>query len=674
MLYAAFRFACFGLLLPVLLFNITLSRTAEAQLSGKIAEKPIAVGYARNITQKRLFDYVVSLTERLDFASTMRSMFSQEGVRNQLEGAQPQVDDPVAGVAWYMVTGLIPSFENVTFQMVADEADARRLLDATKNNFGENGYVEDLGDGCFKTGFRFSSESELPKGFDESQLASDNNSSNRGWKSEQKIIEKDGKKFLQHNQSNTEYCRIFDNVLYKSNFEELHTMELPSATNITSNVNGSYDLGYDAYLDRIPIGIRQLGWNMLSAAIGTQLQQRDDEPEKQYNMRRSSGDLGLALAKSVLFDIDNSSGWLRFASADDDSVRGELRIRARNNSELTKLLPGAVGASQFAPILNDNAAATIHLCFRFPKEAPAALLATGAWLQDTIDQEANGQAEMKDVGRVLSETLAGIADHRNLELLAKIGWSETSGGVVYGGLQISDNPELLKSLHHFLIHSNDNPANDGKMIVLTEDDGRSIIQISVPEDAVEQLATESGMQITHLYLIHEGSRLWFAAGAENAKEIIRQSIDRCNSGGLAYRTPLLTVKIDMERWLAYPQEDASGIAPLPFWLDENAWWFPPSPISFSMGTMNQQTEKPTPVMQRVFDLGGSQQGSLTVIADEGGVLIQAAIGEALANHMLARFIDLQEGSMKRQQNAAMEAQRKAMEAAKSSTPTPAPSK
>lgn len=139
----------------------------------------------------------------------------------------------------------------------------------------------------------------------------------------------------------TEYCRVFDNVLYKAHFEELLEMELPSANSVTSSVSTSNDLGFDAYLDRVPVGIRQLGWNMLTAAVGTQLQQHDDESDTTYNMRRSSGDLGLALTKAVLFDIDNSSGWMRFASPDDDSLRGELRIRARNNSELTKQLPVA---------------------------------------------------------------------------------------------------------------------------------------------------------------------------------------------------------------------------------------------------------------------------------------------------------------------------------------------
>ena len=669
MLHASFRFALNPLLALTLVIAVLSSCAANAQLQRKIAGKPIAIAYARNVTPKRMTDYVLALTERLEIGTTMRKQMDEEQVRTQLEGMQPGVEQPVYGVAFYMVTGLIPSFETVSFQPVVDEADARRLLNGGKANYGDTGYMEDLGDGCFKTGWRHSNTMEIPVGYDESQIAVNNNQQNSGWKNEQKIVEKEGKKFIETTTTMTEYCRLFDNVLYKATFEELLEMELPSSDSVTSSVSSSNDLGFDAYLDRIPVGIRQLGWNMLTAAVGTQLQQHDDESDTTYNMRRSSGDLGLALTKAVLFDIDNSSGWARFASPDDDSLRGELRIRARNNSELTKQLPAAAGLSQFAPILNDNAAATVHLCVRFPEEAPEALLATGTWLQETIDREFNSDPAMVDASRVLSETITGIADHRNLELLLKIGWSEASGGVFYGGLQVSENPRLLTSLHHFMTHSDGGDPDIGEMITLTEDDGRPLIRFVLPQEQVEGFAAVSGMRISHAYLMHEGSRLWFAAGAENANEILRQSIDRCNAGGLAYRTPLITANIDMERWLAYPQEDPSGIAPLPHWLDENAWWFPPNPIGvgFMFGS-NADSDKPNPIMQRAFDLGGAQQASLTVQADESGILVQAAVGEALANHMLARMIDAQEGMMKRmevEQKKAVEAQQKVLEDAAS---------
>jgi len=46
-------------------------------------------------------------------------------------------------------------------------------------------------------------------------------------------------------------------------------------------------------------------------------------------------------------------------------------------------------------------------------------------------------------------------------------------------------------------------------------------------------------------------------------------------------------------------------------------------------------------MKRAFELGGSQQFTLTLNADESGLLLQLSLGEALANHMLACLIDFE---------------------------------
>lgn len=94
----------------------------------------------------------------------------------------------------------------------------------------------------------------------------------------------------------------------------------------------------------------------------------------------------------------------------------------------------------------------------------------------------------------------------------------------------------------------------------------------------------------------------------------------------------------MEKWLAYPQDDPVGIAPMPHWLDSNSWLFPPNPFLIMTGEFGRD-DKPQAIMQRAFDLGGSQQFSLTLNADESGLLLQMSLGEALANHVLARMID-----------------------------------
>ena len=215
-----------------------------------------------------------------------------------------------------------------------------------------------------------------------------------------------------------------------------------------------------------------------------------------------------------------------------------------------------------------------------------------------------------------------------------------------------------------------------EIAALTEVDGVQMIRIQIPAEGVEEIRTLTGMTMTHVWLAHQNSCLWFAAGTENSKEIIRQSVARCTEGNVAARTPLVSLRIDMERWLSYPQDDPAGIAQLPHYLDENAWWFPPNPMGVMMFSgVGGNTDKPTPIMQRVFDLGGSQQFWLTLEADDSGILLQTSLGEALANHMAARMIDMQENMMleqRRQMEEAQAAQVKALEEARKNLPVPEP--
>jgi hypothetical protein len=224
---------------------------------------------------------------------------------------------------------------------------------------------------------------------------------------------------------------------------------------------------------------------------------------------------------------------------------------------------------------------------------------------------------------------------------------------------VSDTPDLLQNLYAIAKLQGVGDA-DGPKLDLLERDGIQTIVLQIPETDIEQLRAESGLNITHLYLAHQQSCLWIAAGTEAAFDIIKQSVTKCSETSGAVRTPLVSGRIDMQKWLSYPQDDPARVAQLPFWLDENSWAFPPSPM-MALGISGRDgSAKPTPIMQRVFDLGGSQQGHFALEADEGGLLLTASLGEALANHMVVRMIDSQD-AMRKEQQQRIEEQRKKIE-------------
>ncbi len=642
------RFVAVRFLLLLVLI-LTRPDAAQAQSSGQLSEKPIAIFYARNITQRRALSYVINLTERMSFAESIRGDLASE-IESQ-EEADPEVQNSVDGYALYLVSGVIPNLETVSFSNVADVDHAKRLLGTTSENLT----VKEMGNDCFIVESTTRNATPLPEGADESKYtigdgraAESNGITLTSYEVSQSIEEKDGKKLIVSTSTQRSFYRVYDQYLYEGESEKLFNIMLPAAADISSGINEANDLGFSIYLDRVPKAMRELSWNMVSAGLGAQMQQHDGETETAYNMRRASGDLGLGILNAALFDIDFSNGSLKFATEETQSIEGELRIRARNNSGMSDNLQRAIGDSRFAPILHDNAAVTNHACIRLPEDSSSALTATGDWLKETFATEFRNDPAMLSAAETLAESFTGIAEHRNLELLLKVGWTEESSGVIYGGVQLHDNPQLLTSVYQIMEHGLSQlaahpalRANLGDNVLEMINDGdMEFIRISLPQDSVDAITESCGARITHIYLAHQNSCLWFAAGCENAKEIIRLSVARCNESN-STQAPYLSAKIDMERWLAYPQDDPTGIAQMPHWLDENSWWFPPNPFLVMTQGFESPERKPQSLMQRSFEVGGLQQFTLTLNADESGLLLQLSLGEALANHLLARFIDSQ---------------------------------
>ena len=637
-----------GFLIVALLAGLIGPSSVQAQLEGRIAERPIGVGYLRDVDQVRIFEYFQRLGQRLEVGQTMLKLEETE----LLSSLKSEVEQPVSGVAWYMVQGLLPSFETLYFQQVLDEADARRMLTAQAKVMGSNSSMESRDGGLFKLIQSSSWEISVPEGQSPEeyvkQLQQNSSDTSHQVRMSASLVDKDGKQVVEQSWSHIQYCRYHDELLFTAGFSEVWDMDLTSKDSLTSNVDIHNDMGLTAYFDRIPMGIKQLGWNMLNSTAGTQLQQRDDEPRTTGNLRRSAGELGLAVVKAIMFDIDQAEGWLRFATEEQQSVRGELTFQARRNSQLTKQLHDlASGASRFAPILNDEAAATLHVCARMSKDADSVFNATAEWLRQQISESLSGDAVMADAASRISESINGLTSHRMLEAFVKAGWTETSGGVLYGGIVVDDTPEVLRAIYDLATSASGSSTEVNDALSLVEISGRPVIQFVLPSGTTEVMAKETSLKISHLFVTHQNSCLWFAAGGENAFDVVQQSLIRSSATGLAARTPLLTAKIDAERWLSYPQEDETGITKLLTWLDVNSAAFPPSPMSVSMPGNPSSPQNLTPLLQRTFDLGGDQTMELTILADQSGIRLNLNMGEAIANYYLAKIMDSQDRMMTR---------------------------
>ena len=237
--------------------------------------------------------------------------------------------------------------------------------------------------------------------------------------------------------------------------------------------------------------------------------------------------------------------------------------------------------------------------------------------------------------------------------MLKAGWSEETDGVIYGGIQVDNNPNLLKSLHTLAYAVGEPP--DG-LFAMLEKESVPMLQVALPESDMANLQQTTSLNVSHVFVAHRNASLWFAAGNENAWKKLVSASEQCANSAVAGRAPLFTAKAAIDEWMQLPEEDPVGVGSLIRWLDANVAAFPPSPMGMIWGNA-----KPTPILEPVFQLGGEQNAGMTVIADKAGLRLKLNIGEAIGNYYVARMIDAQDRMFSQSRKQQKEAQKKAKE-------------
>jgi hypothetical protein len=635
---------------------LALITVTQAQESPRLAEQPVFVARFHGWSQSAVRAYVRRLHDDLQIGTNTLAAMERPEVRESTS----TLEAPASGLLVYLAKGLIPSAEQVSYAEVADQSEFVKLVQAQKRQHNDGGVLEGSGD-RYKLAVNRVVRIETPKTpasndpIDEtnevagpvrqvSAKSSGGTDSQNSGKQQVTVTfglgangviaestvspsaESGGTEpdAIETTASYTHWYRYHDGFMFISQSDALWEMSLPSAESLRKESDSDLNGQIAFYPDRIPMGFRHLAWNAINTVTGTELQQRDGEPNDEYAMRRTSGDAGLALLQACIFDTQGISGSMRLA-ADDEPVRGELKIEARKNSNLGKNLGELASAhSRFAPVLNDDAAATLHVAVKLTEDWRKSMEALRSHLLTGHCTDAD--AVLETAAREITNSVFSSADHLTLETLLKVGWTRESGAVIYGGIHVDEHPQLLDAI---LICLRDGASSDESYELMQRDD-LQLLQIRVPADANPDF-----LRLTHLYIAHSNSCLWFALGGENSHAILARSLARVNESGGRQKTPLLTANIDLQRWMDYPQDDETGLTQLPqlycqvidSWVGE-----------FGREPNPHDPPGPSNVAFQAMQLGGSKDLSLVMNADQSGMLIQCQLGSALARSWLASFI------------------------------------
>ncbi|MCA9036071.1 MAG: hypothetical protein KDA91_13130 [Planctomycetaceae bacterium] len=142
---------------------------------------------------------------------------------------------------------------------------------------------------------------------------------------------------------------------------EMLDREIPAPDALLATQAQLYDVSITLDLASIPPLTRTLLTTVLTAGISSQMQQRDEEPDSAYQIRRAEGDRALAALQQILDECDRMIFALN-VDAEEHAVNMDMVIDAKKGTKFfDEILESTTKPSYFIPLLDDSAAASFSM-------------------------------------------------------------------------------------------------------------------------------------------------------------------------------------------------------------------------------------------------------------------------------------------------------------------------
>lgn len=644
-------------LLPVLAVVIlSFPCSVKAQAKREFVEKPLWIMWHTGFSETAALSYVKRVAKQSGIAGDL-----SEDIRREFDKDR-STDQPIKGTAMFLVKGLIPSVDTIEFRELKDPGDFEKIVRARQHDMASGAVAASDPKPPTITGTGNMKKVELNHRYTSPkyEMKKTKGPDGKEQQSFQPVIGEDGKPVMETSGwTEKVFFRLEKGILFESRFEELHTMELPKAETFgVGRRKRTDDLYFHADLKLVPQGLKSVFWNLVSTQVNSAMQQRDGENRIPYEFRKSASKMWRELLRSAVFDIDEATGSIKFATA-TKPAQAAFDLKVRSNSKLAKQLRDLRRGRAKMPT-DEDAVLSLRSTWAMPKTFQELLNAAGPYLRKIADEEL-GDSDASAGMKGIADALETSADEGTFETAINFGGTQESGPVLYGAIRAEEASKLsagLRSLLDYVVNKASEPnlpSIDGMNA-----SGRSYVKISFPD-----LPWPSDLKPDHAFLTGDKSGIWFAFGRESAWKILES---QAASQKRPKRSALLDLRVDFARLVA--KDDPAGLGELGKKLDLE---FDKLAVDSAYGNEFKGDLKMPPNHELLGALlsGGESKLSLVVDSNKDGVAARASIDEPLAKYFVARYMSTVNRIMARQkayteklmQQQIQEATQKAAEAA-----------
>ncbi len=353
------------------------------------------------------------------------------------------------------------------------------------------------------------------------------------------------------------YCVVKKGYAYLTNDSNKHMLEaeLPEPAAYAEPMAARHDLGVSVLIKNIPVTIRTVLLTFLRQSTEAQLQQRDDEPEAAYKMRRASGLSTVELIEQVMTQCEQFQFGID-ASQERKNVEIDLLMDAMPDSELAKHTKNLAGRkSYFAPLFNDGQPLTVSASWKMDKREQKAAVAMVEAMKIALAKELpEGTAPGVDP---LFDSLKATAEQGDMDFCVQFQPTATKEFVFLGGLRLVGGESFGKGLAQLLTAVQGEEALDKVELNVDSHEGIAFHRLAaknVPQREQRAYGGSPGV-----YLGTSSQTLWFSVGTDKAMPSLKTAITQIQAGnattpggGTAYPFQMI---LHTAPWLNLPATD-----------------------------------------------------------------------------------------------------------------------
>ncbi|MED5399502.1 MAG: hypothetical protein VX669_03890, partial [Planctomycetota bacterium] len=319
---------------------------------------------------------------------------------------------------------------------------------------------------------------------------------------------------------------------------------------LTSGLSARHDLAVTLRLDTVPDAVKTTLLGVLRAQFNANMQQRDDEPDGPYQLRRANESNILEFIELLLAEGNRVTLGINASEEDKDAVL-EVQFEAKPSGNWAKALAKIDSRpSYFAPLLDEKAPLSFSLSWKMDDREQGNMT---EFLRVLEPQIASQLEPVEPAVRSLFSALTKTAETGHADALFQYKVMPPERMALFGGLKVEDGQKLSTAVRSILSQLKMNPEVGELEVDIDAHKGVSFHRIGSRAETTSATNQRIYGGTPSVYIGTGPNVVWFSLGDSSSLDATKTAIDdlaeaRATVGKKVRGAPFQFV-LNMSSWL-----------------------------------------------------------------------------------------------------------------------------